>query len=68
MNSIVQFVSENLIMLYLLVFTVVLGFRAHIKSAHRTSHPINVWSKCDKWNSPNRSNTSHKKHRSWRLH
>jgi H+-translocating NAD(P) transhydrogenase subunit alpha len=26
MNSIVQFVSENLIMLYLLVFTVVLGF------------------------------------------
>lgn len=26
MNSIIQFVSENLIMLYLLVFTVVLGF------------------------------------------
>jgi NAD(P) transhydrogenase subunit alpha len=31
MNSIVQFVSENLIMLYLLVFTVVLGFELKSK-------------------------------------
>ncbi len=48
MEQFFLFLDNNLILIYLLIFTVILGFEVISKVPYRVTYPLNVWRKCHK--------------------
>jgi len=49
MEPVIQFITENLTMIYILTLAIFFGYGGDIQCASGAAHPLDVRSQCGKW-------------------